>query len=198
MLSALTIYPANLVATPYWLKIDTDTISTGAGTFPQSWFKCSPSIIASPWGYSKPPGVLVALNGWAHDLQSRGVTTWANPPIPGIVEGDRIRHPRVISWLAFLRTEWTQRVVDLLGDGIGEQMATLPVRSHDTFYGYVAERQGQLVRKIRMKNHGWDHVGARRLAAKSAEALGHGTATKSAPLSITPPKPSPKGMGWND
>lgn len=170
MLTALTVLPPHLVKTPYWLKLDTDVIATGPGTFDPAWFDGDPALVASPWGYSKPPGSLAALNIWAWGVEQDG-HRWPTGPIDGTVDGDRVRHPRWISWLSFLRTDWTRQALSLVGDTPEQQMARLPVRSHDGFYSYVAQRMGAPCRSVRFKRHGWDHVRAKRLPQRVREVL---------------------------
>lgn len=166
MLTALTVVPPAMVQTPYWLKIDTDTICTGNGPSLESFIEPGGDLIASPWGYTKPIDAIGRLNGYFAG------TPMPEPIVKVLPAGDRAKHPRIISWLAFVRTDWSREAMEYFGRDQAERCLNLPVRSHDTVYSYMADRMGATVRKIRFKLFGFDHVRPGKLAAKVKEVLG--------------------------
>lgn len=147
----------------YYLKLDTDCISTGHPVWiSPEWFVDSPAIIAPRWGYSKPAGMLDELDRWALNTPLA-----AGPPVIRNVVGAVAKHRRFISYCQFGNVDWTCEMAKLAGD-------RLPVPSQDTFLSYCVAR-GTLAyyRHVDMKNLGWRHVGSniKRLRAAAAEAM---------------------------
>lgn len=148
---------------PYWLKIDTDTIATAGGKWIEPvWFLNDPALVASPWGYSKPADAIDRLDAWAATLP----VDWKKPPLeyhpePG---ARRVHHPRIISWLCFVRSDFAQACTRLICQSNHyHDTDRLPVPSQDTVHGYIAERMGEWVIKPKMKHLGWDHCNLARL-----------------------------------
>jgi hypothetical protein len=154
MLSAFVLGVPDLVETPYWLKIDVDALPvrpTGQSpSFPDpAWFADSPALISNPWGYTKPGEWVNRLESWAETIPDLA----RRPPLglhcpPGVL---RFRHRRIISWMCFVRTDWSREVAAYVPD-------RLPVPSQDTFHWYCAARRGDLVRCVNFKNRGWKHA----------------------------------------
>lgn len=165
MLTGFVQVPAREVCTPWYLKLDTDVIATGPGEWIKTeWFAPDekgqrPVFIASPWGYTKPRYVMDLLDDWAD-----GVPLLAKKPrlnLPYTSQSSKVRHPRIISWLFFGRTDWTRDVAALTGsDG------RLPFPSQDSFMFYCAERLGCWYLRTRMTDHGWKHERPRRGRAR--------------------------------
>lgn len=161
MLTGFVQVPAREVQTPWYLKLDTDAVATGPGEWIKpEWFLSDehgelPVFIASPWGYSKPRYVMDVLDDWAD-----GVPTLAARPrlnLPYSSESSKVKHPRIISWLFFGRTDWTCEMAALTAkDG------RLPYPSQDSFMVYCAERLGRRYVRAQMAEHGWKHQRPRR------------------------------------
>jgi len=165
MLNAL-VYVAQHIETPYYLKLDTDTVATGHGQWIKpEWFEGNPVFVASPWGYTKPAEFIERLDAWAninHDLEDY-------PPPKRKIEGNIARSRRIISWCMFGETAFTKMAISLFA---GEKM---PAPSQDTTLWYIAERLALPYRRVKMKKHGWRHVhGLNRIRHVANEALiGH-------------------------
>jgi len=85
MLTAFVHIPPKFVKTPYWAKLDTDVVATGAEPWPWAeWFEGNPAIIGPPWGYTrpKPPGA-----DWPAILDAWG------DGIPALADGPRLNLP---------------------------------------------------------------------------------------------------------
>lgn len=169
MLTTL-VFAVQHIETPYYLKLDCDTICTGPDDWiDPAWFDGSPAIIAPRWGYTKPYTMLDDLDRWAegNSLSAgprvRRATQW---PSDGSIRSRIAKHPRFISYCQFGEAEWTRRMAALAGN-------RLPCPSQDTFLSYCAVRSGALVRTVDMKARGWRHVGSNinRLRAAAAEAM---------------------------
>jgi hypothetical protein len=163
MLTALVRAVAD-VETPYYLKIDTDTIATGGpdNWINPEWFDGSPACIASPWGYTKPAGMVADFDLWA----DKHPQAFGALRIEHKIMGNVARHRRMISWLMFGNTAWSRRMAGLAGE-------RLPIPSQDTFLSCCAARGGGEIRRVRMSEHGWRHVGGggKRLQVIAREAL---------------------------
>lgn len=153
MLSAFVLGAARYVETPWYFKLDCDTIATGfANWCPDWWFESEPAWVAQRWGYTKPGCMLDALDAWAltvPELRER-------PAPPREYRGNVARHRRMISWAQFGNTAWLKRIVEWF-DG------RMPCASQDTTLSYVAERMGAFTRTVDMKAAGWAHVGSGRV-----------------------------------
>lgn len=174
MLSGFVHVPAQYVNTPYWLKIDTDTIAWGQ----DDWVPAlsSNTIIAQKWHFTKPAEQMLKLDEWAarHD-DLLGSTFAAAPldlqPLPG---WSRLSHPRIISWCGFFNTCFTQHASAVAADTCGE--GHLPVRSQDGYLWYMAKRWGLEVQRTDFKSRGWKHRHtARGIREAVNEAMGYGT-----------------------
>lgn len=170
MLNGLVFAAARQITTPWYLKLDTDTIALrSAEWIDLSWFLPDdkgqfPSLISCPWGYTKPADAIERLDAWGDTHPQLASFPRLNlSPRPG---AELVVHPRIIGWCFFGRTEATQGAAALCAE-------RLPVPSQDTFLWYVAKRRGELIRRIPMKRYGWDHVsGCRRLRRLCDYALG--------------------------
>lgn len=156
MLTGFVHVPAREVRTPWYLKLDTDAIATEEGEWIKpEWFEPDgngelPVFVAPGWSYSKPRYILDVLDDWADREPAFAGTRRLNAPYSS--ESLIVRHPRIISWLFFGRTDWTREVAKLCGkDG------RMPVASQDTFMFYCAERQGRPYVRMRMTKYGWEH-----------------------------------------
>jgi hypothetical protein len=158
MLSGFAFVPAmnGIVQTPYWLKIDNDAICTASAEWPQDeWFEDTPAIVASPWGYTKPPDQMNRLDEWGSKIP--GLNSFPPLCLPVEPGAGRCRHRRICSWLFFARTEWTKEVATYCGGN-----GVLPVPSQDGFHWYCAARRGDKVSRVRMKAHGWTNISSLR------------------------------------
>jgi len=141
-----------LVDTEWYLKLDTDTWATEnkEWRFPE-WFQDDVVFTSSSWGYTKPAQFIHDLDEWA-----KGIPELCDrkPPVSDLPDdlAGRVSHKRIISFVFFGRTEFTEWALDLLDDP-----AKLPCPSQDTFLWYVAARSGQRWLRAKMKNYGWDH-----------------------------------------
>ena len=139
MLTGFVHIPAREVCTPWYLKIDTDVVATGAGDWIEPrWFEPDaagelPVFISAKWHYTKPRFVMDLLDHWGD-----GIPALAEKPRLNLHYSSaqsRIRHPRIISWLFFGRTDWTRKVAAFTGND-----GRLPYPSQDSFMFYCAAR----------------------------------------------------------
>ncbi|MCP4540275.1 MAG: hypothetical protein GY832_24310 [Chloroflexi bacterium] len=170
MLSAWVKAPPAFVTTPYFLKVDTDVVATETCRWiDKRWFVGGPSIIASPWGYTKSrdtdrPWPMI-LDDWIEGIPE---VRWPNPPLalpepePGNI---RIRHPRIVSWCCFVSTAFAKLAADYAP-------GRLPVPSQDTYHWYLAHRRGDGIVRVKMKNYGWDWLnGEQKVRRRAREVL---------------------------
>jgi hypothetical protein len=153
MLAGFVHVPALFVETDYWLKIDTDTVAVGPDDWiDEAWFKGWPVIVAHRWGLTKPPDQILKLDQWGnkHPVLSR------RKPLNLVPEegADKLKHPRIISWCAFFETHFTRWASEMVdpSDRWG-----MPVPSQDGYLWYLAERMGWGIRRVNMKEKGWQH-----------------------------------------
>jgi len=156
MLSGFVHVPAQYCKTPWWLKIDTDTIATGS----QNWLPseeefASGAIIAQKWGFTKPGDQMLKLDEWAerekpYDLQ--GTPPLALEPRPG---SSRLSHARIISWCGFFSTAFTQAAstAAIVSCGAGQ----MPCGSQDGYLWYFAKRMRLPIIRKNFKSGGWLH-----------------------------------------
>lgn len=148
--------PAKEVKTQWYLKLDTDAIATGYGQWIQEkWFEANsfgerPVFISSTWSYSKPRYVMDLLDDWADRIPELALYPRLNLAYSS--EDRRLVHPRIISWLFFGRTDWTQSLFRYLG-----AYGKLPHPSQDTVAFYCAKRQRKYFVRERMQNFNWEH-----------------------------------------
>ncbi|NUQ65972.1 MAG: hypothetical protein HUU20_26220 [Pirellulales bacterium] len=150
MLTAFVHAPCKYVDTPYWLKIDTDTVATAAGPwYDPAWFAEAPALVASPWGYTRPGVWIDQLEAWADRHAQLGLF---EPLGLRVASGaGAVRHRRLASWLCFVNTAWSR-----LAASYSPQR--LPVPSQDTYHWYLAARRGDGIVRARMKNFGWASI----------------------------------------
>ena len=149
MLTAWVRVPPACVETPYWMKVDTDSVAVDDRPLAKpEWFKGEPALIASPWPYTKPPDAFRRLNEWAETIPSLAPLEPMELPDPSKCV-EVCRYPRIASWICFVDTVWSRAAADLC------QTGRLPVPSQDTYHFYLTIRQGDLVRKVRFGKEGW-------------------------------------------
>jgi hypothetical protein len=163
MISGFFHIAAREVSTPWYLKLDTDTVATGPGNWLQDqWFEKDasgklPVFIAPRWSYTKPRYALDVLDDWAD-----GVPELARFPRLNIgynSNSRRVRSKRIISWFFLGQTDWTKGLLPWLDPG-----GRLPVPSHDTFLYYCAARRKERVIRLKMEATGFAHWRSRRIA----------------------------------
>jgi len=166
MLTGFVHVPAREVQTPWYLKLDTDVSATGPGEWIKpEWFEPNeagevPVLIAPGWKYSKPRYVMDVLDDWADGQSAFAGTKRLNLPYSS--QSSIVKHPRIISWLFFGRTDWTREVAALCGaDG------RMPVPSQDTFMSYCAVRMGCHHVRAKMSPYGWKHQRPQRRRIKA-------------------------------
>lgn len=167
MLTGLTLVPTAHVRTPWFLKLDTDVAATApADWVPDAWFAPDvadrvPTVVAPPWGYTKPADAVRRLDDWGDTTPGLCDRPRLDLPVP--TGADRVRHPRVISWCLFGRTDWLREVT-------ADCRGRLPVPSHDTFLSYCLVRRGDFHRRVDMRSLGWVHTGSRRRLERTCRA----------------------------
>jgi hypothetical protein len=177
MLSGLVYIPARHVETPWYLKLDTDTIALKPAQWIQeNWFQPDergrdPVFIGHSWGYTKPPDAIQRLDDWADTVSELRQYPRLNlVPNPG---WSLVRCRRVTSWLLFGRTDWTREMAAYSPD-------RLPVPSQDTYLWYCAARRGDFYRRESMIRRGWIHIrDLSRLKDLATEALKQASAKSS-------------------
>lgn len=145
MLSALGTLPAWAVKTPYYLKIDTDTVADcGDSLELEQWLdpKMGLAIVAPRWGYTKPAELMERLDSWA------SLTMMKNAPRVKWTrerrrDCDVARCARIISYWAFVNTSWHRALLNDVGIRLH-----IPVPSQDTFLWYCAARLDYRVGRI--------------------------------------------------
>ncbi len=158
MLAGFVHVPAMVVTTPYWLKLDLDVVATGRDAWiDESWFDKQPAIIASPWGYTKPPDQMDKLDRWVeNNKETMPVVARGNPvnlhPRP---DASCVKHSRMISWCAFFNTNFTKFCSNLASNSCGE--GRMPVPSQDGYMWYIATRCQVPIVTVTMKWLGWAH-----------------------------------------
>lgn len=157
MLAGHVWVPALHVATPYYLKIDTDCLALGTSdNWPDpDWFKANengatPSWICPKWNYTKGVRALERLENWGDSVPFIAGRPRLNIPQEH-PEQLRVGHSRMCSWLSFYDTGFAKRVVSYLKTS--GHNGTLPFPSQDTLHWYVAARCGDYTRIANMKKH---------------------------------------------
>lgn len=163
MLSAFVYFAPFLAKTPYWLKLDVDSVATDDKPWiDEAWFAGNPVLVARPWSYTKPGEWIDTLQEWSR----HSVFTKHYPPLdwPPHDETRQVyRHSRIISQQCFVQTEWSRRMASYL-------QPRLPVPSQDTVHWYLAELQRLPIVKTRFP--GWVNRCTRKgLEEAVAEAL---------------------------
>lgn len=171
MLSAFVYAPAVApIETPYWCKIDLDSIALRPSPWPLSeWFEGNPVWVASPWGYTKPADQMARLDAWANEVDALQHFPALNLPVAAGAK--RCVHKRMCSWLSFYRTEWSHGAAHIAAVSCGAYR--IPVPSQDGYHWYVAARRGERGRHVSMKKFGWtNHCRLSRLKTAAAGILG--------------------------
>jgi hypothetical protein len=162
MITGFVHISATEVTTPWYLKLDTDTMATREGPWLEpAWFNPDshgrlPVFIASKWPYTKPRYAMDLLDDWGDSIPPLSEHPRLNLPYSS--ESNVIRHQRIISWFFIGNTEWTRAVYRWLGPE-----KRLPLPSQDTFLFYCAARQRQHYIRKRIGHYGWAHVRFRKL-----------------------------------
>ena len=154
MLAGFVHVPHRHISTPYWFKIDVDSLATGMDDWVQpSWFDGNPSVIASCWNYTKPAHQMLFLDNWVARMRP-SIFENTEPlrlvPNPG---SDLVRHKRIASWCAFFNTEFSRLASQVAEQHCGR--GQIPVDSQDGYHYYLAERCGFTIRYVSMKKFGW-------------------------------------------
>jgi hypothetical protein len=160
MLSWFVLDMPHHVTTSHYLKIDCDSLFLGGDWIERNWFIADPVLIAPSWNYSKPNDTYDRLDSWAATVPSLA----RREPPHRVKHHDRVKSPRIISYVMFGRTEWTRQVAQWCGD-------RMPVPSQDGLLGYAAERGGFHYVRTRMPQ--WRHIGrgGEKLAVAAREAM---------------------------
>ena len=154
MLSGFVHVAAEHVRTEFWLKLDVDCVATmHPDWIDEAWFVDEPAIVAQRWGFTKPANQMLDLDRWAlrlfDELPSEPLNLRPN-------EGSsRLNHKRIISWCGFFQTEFT-RTCSRLANESG-YINSMPVASQDGYMWYVAKRFGLPIKRVDMKQRGWQH-----------------------------------------
>lgn len=157
MLAGFVHVPAMTVETPYWLKIDTDVVATGMPCWiDKDWFDKSPAIVAHRWSFTKPGNQMELLDAWVEKHKRNLAMLAEQPPLdlhpePG---SERLGHSRIISWCGFFNTVMTRLASDFANSTVG--YCQLPVPSQDGYLWYCAERLQHIIRRVNMKDRGWE------------------------------------------
>ena len=176
LLAGFVFIPAMYVVTPYWLKLDTDTIATGRDDWiDPGWFADGPAVVSAPWSFTKPADQMLKLDRWVEEYRDASILMQElneqHPlnlaPKPG---WSRVKHQRIISWCAFFATAFTRSCAFAAHKTVGPYQ--LPVPSQDGFMWYVAKRLGLGIVRTGMKGRGWKHRSTdRNVCLASEEAM---------------------------
>jgi hypothetical protein len=159
MLSSLVFGIPDVVKTPWYLKIDADTIANSNRKWiDPGWFTKvggeRPAFVTNSWNYTKPAIWIDQLNEWADKVDQ--LKNYPDVEYTISDDGKRAYHSRIISWLFFGNTEWTKNVVSLLDE------KRMPVPSQDTFLHFCAQRSQHHYVTARMSRNGWGHAGRKK------------------------------------
>jgi len=161
MLAGFIHVPAIHVQTPYWLKLDTDTIAVGNPEWVNpEWFTKDPAIVSHPWGYTKPPDQMLELDRWGFEFQDVFPSRFIERGSMGLVPetgANKLKHSRIISWCSFCATNFSQWIAKMATMSCG--LGKLPVPSQDGYAWYMARRMGYVIERPNMKELGWEHHG---------------------------------------
>lgn len=154
MVTGFVYTAAKRVTTPYWLKLDTDTVAMGDPEWiDEEWFKDDPAIVSHAWSFTRPASLIYDLEEWSANIPALKDI----PPLELKIdpESDKAIRPRIISWCAFFEMEFTKLCTELATTYCG--LGRTPVPSQDTFMWFLAEKLGLPIVRTRMKKRGWDH-----------------------------------------
>ena len=171
MLAGFIHCSAAHVGTHYWLKLDTDVVAhENDDWIDPDWFESEPAIISHPWGFTKPPDQMTRLDEWV--LNNEVFPLSHHLPLNLRVEpgADRLKHPRIISWCSFYRSDFTRMVSYACRSVCGS--GKLPVPSQDGVAWYFAARVGEPIVRPSMKNLGWSQwLTMKNIRKHSGEAM---------------------------
>jgi hypothetical protein len=155
MLSAFVFVPGHEVHTPWYLKLDTDTVAAKSGPWLKTeWFASDdhgrlPVFVSARLNFRDRPALLAQLDAWGdtvpHLAKFRRLAQLPEP------ERIAIQKTRVISWCFFGNTAWTRTIAGYCGNG------RMPIPSQDTFLWYCAARRGDFFRRVKMRPH-FQHI----------------------------------------
>lgn len=176
MLTGWIYAPAKHVQTKWFMKIDCDVLALDDRPLNEwlrpEWFATDPVMIASPWGYTKAKGDGGTIHDWADKLERWGdfiLPDYERLGLANRIKGDKIKYPRICSWLSYYRTDWYKELAASCRLWAGGK---LPVPSQDTAAWYLAERLGSNVVRANQKRRGWSTVSSlEKLKQKASEVL---------------------------
>lgn len=161
MLTALATLPGKYVDTKWYLKIDTDCIAiNGDKWFDKTWLKKDYVFISNPWHKTKPKNAIQLLDEWS---QKKFNGTYAPLNLPIDEENNCVRHKRIISWLFFCNTEWSQIITaPCVVENDYYKLPSISDKeykvSQDTFLWYMAEIGKYRYKIFNFKSKGWRHI----------------------------------------
>ena len=106
-----------------------------------------PVFAACRWGYTKPAQIYELLDDWGdqiESLQNRPRLNWKPS-----TNSDRLQHDAVSTWSFLVQTNWARAVAKTVNEAT-------PACEHSTFMLYCASRLGEPVKRLPMKQMGWD------------------------------------------
>ena len=163
MLTAFVQMAPWVVETPWFFKLDVDTVARRKDSgWCADWLiepndqGVTPRFVASGWSYTKPADAVARLDAWGNTHPA--IKQFPPLNLPWDAKNNKVMTPgRVASFTYFGETSWHRWLAGLCRE--------LPVPSQDTFAWYVAARTRQWWRCHRMKRRGWDTGRPRGLAA---------------------------------
>ena len=163
MLTAFIQLSPWVVSTPWFFKLDVDTVAKrkDAGWCADEVVAANesgqePAFSASPWNYTKPADAVARLDAWGNTHPE--IKDFPTLNLPWDAKNNKVMTPgRVASFVYFGEVRWHRWLAGLCRE--------LPVPSQDTFSWYVARRTGKFFRQVKAKRFGWDTGRPRGLAA---------------------------------
>ena len=168
MLAGFVYVAAEFVTTPYWLKIDTDVVASRGGEISwieNDWFIDDPAIVSHAWSFTKPPDQMLVLDDWYDSLPC--VPACPRLDLRPEPNASRLSHARIISFVGFFQTEFTQICAALAERSCG--FGKLPVPSQDGYMWFLSARLGKRCRRVNMKTCGWEHWNTKPNVRRAAE-----------------------------
>ena len=149
------------VTTPWWIKIDVDALPHDRKPwFDDAWIadEAEHVLVGARWGYTKPPEQMPTLERWADGVV--GLREHARLGLVATPGENKLKHPRIASWICLVKTAWSRRVI-----GYAEQRCPLhrmPVPSQDGFHWYCAARERLPIIRTNWKRRGWGNYSSTR------------------------------------
>jgi hypothetical protein len=177
MLTGFVYIPAIYVKTKYWLKLDTDVVAIGQPDWiDENWFKYNPAMVCPPWGFTRPAHQMLQLDAWvannSNKEEFKAIASCEPLNLHPEPNAERVRHKRICSWCGFFQTGLSRACVTL-SEASGE-LYTLPSPSQDGLMWYIAKRLGLGIKRVRMKDKGWQVWGSQgNLIRHSSEVMGY-------------------------